>query len=430
MKSYVTAGVAIVGASAIAAAPIAAVPQDVAVRAADIDSVNLLAQPTPSPLFAEFIGTPAPGAAVDSLAAADALAAFGRLAEGVTQSGLNLVTANLSLGPGLLAIAQAAAAGDRGAVYDGVEAIIDGPLSVAKPLFEALEAVLPPPIGGEQDADPGLVWDAYVQAWQIRNIVRAITAEIIAPPADQTLGAALAAQSNVFGDPAATLEVLADKFSEAGQKFVTANLLLGPGLLAIGAALAQGDNAAASAGVQSIIDGPLYVAKPLFEAFEAVSPPPIGGEQDADPGLVWDAFVRSLAVRDKLDDIADGVINPQDDDSAAALRGVNQNASGAADVVGTVTGGNTVGDPGTTQKRRQLVNLDVLKDTPLAGGGRRVVGGSSAQQGSDTSHTGTTRTPTHRPGLGKTPVRDLVKRITGGGDRDADSGGAETSSDN
>ncbi len=541
MKSYVTAGIAIVGASAIAVTPVAATPPEQAVRAVDVQSINLLAQPTPSQLLAGLLQ----GNAVGSLDTEDAVAAFEQLSDGFSQAGLNFVTANLLLGPGLLAIAQAAAAGDRQAVYDGVEAIIDGPLFVAKPLFEAFEAVSPPPIGGEQDADPGLVWQAFVQSLEIRNLFRALAAQIINPPADEMLGLALATQPNVFGDPAASIEVLTDKFTEAASKFINANLLLGPGLLAIGAALAQGNNADASEGLQAIIDGPLYVAKPLFEAFEAVSPPPIGGEQDADPGLVWQAFVQSLGIRDALDDLADNIINPPTSEmlslalatqpnvfgdpaaslevlankfteagskfvnsnlllgpgllaiATAAAQGNNaavsagvqaiidgplyvakplfeafeavspppiggeqdadpglvwnafvqslgirdalddaadniinppsspavvatfdstESRQGTSRLIETPSGGGaesvtTVNDPDTTSKRRQLVNLNVLKGNPLLGGGSR------AQQGSNAADSGS-RTPTHRPGIGKTPVRDLVKRVTSGFDRD------------
>jgi hypothetical protein len=71
VKNYVTAGIAIVGASAIAVTPISAVPPNQMVRATDVESVNLLAQPTPSELLAgclDTFGDFLPGGALEDAA--------------------------------------------------------------------------------------------------------------------------------------------------------------------------------------------------------------------------------------------------------------------------------------------------------------------------------------------------------------------------
>ncbi len=70
------------------------------------------------------------------------------------------------------------------------------------------------------------------------------------------------------------------------------------------------------------------------------------------------------------------------------------------------------------KKNRPLLN--VLKVNPLDRGDKdeQVEGNAVGDEGGTAVK--------HRPGLGKTPVRDLVKRITSGFDRDDDESESET----
>ena len=67
--------------------------------------------------------------------------------------------------------------------------------------------------------------------------------------------------------------------------------------------------------------------------------------------------------------------------------------------------------------RGPLVNI--LKHNPLNPGNAAINGQGAGDEGDEdqATETGTTvkRFPSHRLGEGKTPVRDLVKRVLGGG---------------
>ncbi len=71
----------------------------------------------------------------------------------------------------------------------------------------------------------------------------------------------------------------------------------------------------------------------------------------------------------------------------------------------------------TPKKHRQRVELNVFKSNPLDQNNNDA--DNAAQVGDEG---GTSTTPKHGLGLGKTPVQDLVKRITGGFDNNDDDG--------
>ena len=78
------------------------------------------------------------------------------------------------------------------------------------------------------------------------------------------------------------------------------------------------------------------------------------------------------------------------------------------------------------KKHRQRVELNVFKLNPLDQNNKD---DDDATQVGNSS--GTTTTPKHGLGLGKTPVQDLVKRVLGGlsGNDNDDDGGAPAASD-
>jgi hypothetical protein len=310
--------------------------------------------------------------------------------------------------------------------------------SAGFPLALAFASILPAPLGPGTNplTDPGLVLEgSLLFAGVINNFLGLLpepaipttmaAATLAGPSTELAPDASVGGAVNAFG-------TIVDGFTRAGENFVTANLALGPGLLQIAEAAAAGNRAAVSFGVQQIIDGPLYVTKPLFEAFEAALPEPLGGQEDADPGLVWQSFVRALAVRDAFDDLANNIINPPAASAGVTTLGVqtnrqsvvssNEDSAVVADTgtgARTLTGGgNAAGDTGSRSQRRSLVNLDVLN---LGGARARTEQASAAADNNTSSSDGAGR---HRPGVGKDPVTKLVKRLTSGFDRsDGDDNG-------
>ena len=80
------------------------------------------------------------------------------------------------------------------------------------------------------------------------------------------------------------------------------------------------------------------------------------------------------------------------------------------------------GDPGVPPKKPRGPLVNILKHNPLNPGNAAVNGRGAGDDVDDDQATenGTTvkRFPSHRLGSGETPVRDLVKRVLGGGKED------------
>ena len=129
VQGCVTVGVAMVGAGALALAPMAPQPA-VQMRAVEVSKVNLLAETLPTTLQAK----------------------LAELGAGVGESGLRLAQSSLQglLGP----IALAQALGDDEAVKAIIADYVDGPLYVADPTIFALDNVLPAPFGGDTQPRP------------------------------------------------------------------------------------------------------------------------------------------------------------------------------------------------------------------------------------------------------------------------------------
>lgn len=246
VQSGVTAGVAIVGASVLAVAPIA--------------MPTLSAQEKP-----QFKADIQLSAALTPLEAATIIA------EGLAQTGQNAVgAAALSpLSPGVIAIALAA--GDSELLYSVIRQSIDAPLWAADPTINALARVLPAPLGGgEADNTSGVDGDGAVVQFR-DNVLWAATNAIRTPVRD-----ALGADEPAPGEnPVATIGA---GLGESAVRFVEGAALAPLGLISIAQAIATGDKADLYLAIRQYIDAPLWVADPSIDAVADVVDTETGAE--------------------------------------------------------------------------------------------------------------------------------------------------------
>jgi hypothetical protein len=265
VQGCVTVGVAMVGAGALALAPMAPQPAQ-QMRADEIRTVNvsdmkLLAAPT------------------SLLQALQIIATGDDPTGGLAGSGQRLVTSTLQglLGP----IALAQALGNDAATKAIIADYITAPLYIADPTIFALDDALPAPYG--QDSAPNQ-FASTSDVFKFRQAAYALGQAVVKALGVQPttgIGAAAIAPANPVGDPAFTAERLAQGFAESGQRLVESSLqgLLGP----IALAQALGDDEAVKAIIANYIDGPLYVADPTIFAIDDVLPDPYGQDPAPDP---------------------------------------------------------------------------------------------------------------------------------------------------
>jgi hypothetical protein len=135
----------------------------------------------------------------------------------------------------------------------------------------------------------------------------------------------------------------------------------------------------------------------------------VNGSTSANENPVAEALGRiSSAIQDVRVRVQEAVTPTALEGSGAELRSTPESLNV------TASGGQVQVDrPAVTPKKhRQLVNLNVFKVNPLDRGDK--------DEQTDANAAENDGGPRHRLGLGKTPVRDLVKRVLGGGDRDDD----------
>jgi hypothetical protein len=272
VQGCVTVGVAMVGAGALALAPMAPQPAQQMgadqIRTVDVSDMKLLAAtatPTPTP--------------------ASLLAALQILGTGVGGSGERLVESSLKglLGP----IALAGAFGDDAATKAIIADYIDGPLYVADPTIFAIDKVLPAPYGQDPAQNPQYGSTSDVLKFRV-NVLYALREAI-----KDALGVQPAANSNVnllaAGETLPTtlpakLAELAKGLAGSGQNFVVDTALGALTPLAVIQALGS-DNpeAALTAIAVNFIDAPLQIADPTIFALDNVLPAPFGGDTSVTP---------------------------------------------------------------------------------------------------------------------------------------------------
>lgn len=260
VQGAVTAGVALVGAGVMAAAPVAQqAPEVLRSTNADVELAATVYHGT----TADLVGLSAQ-----------------RFAE-------SLVSAPL----GLIPVAQAAADGDRGnaALYALLKNYIDGPLYVADPTIFALDDLAPAPLGGDPNNDAGGVPGSLIT--QFRADVLFQSREEMDKALLDTLGLSSATtdpETSTFNDgvvyKASRLGFgLADSAFRTAESAAVAPL----GLVAVAQGLQKslngGGNTDLYRALQAYIDAPNYVTDPVVFALDDVTPAPVGGDPETDP---------------------------------------------------------------------------------------------------------------------------------------------------
>ncbi|WP_319447273.1 MULTISPECIES: hypothetical protein [unclassified Mycobacterium] len=270
VQGCVTVGVAMVGAGALALAPMAPQPAQQMradqIRTVDVSDMKLLAA----------TATPTP---------ASLLAALQILGTGVGGSGERLVESTLKglLGP----IALAGAFGDDAATKAIIADYIDGPLYVADPTIFALDKVLPEPLGQDPNPDPRLGNTSDVLKFRV-NVLYALR-EAIKDALGVQPAVGIGAAAAPVGETLPTtlpekLAELAKGLAGSGENFVVDTALGALTPLAVIQALGS-DNpeAALTAIAVNFIDAPLHIADPTIFALDNVLPEPFGGDTSLTP---------------------------------------------------------------------------------------------------------------------------------------------------
>jgi hypothetical protein len=282
VQGCVTVGVAMVGAGALALAPMAPQPA-VQMRADQVRTVNvsdmkLLATTTPTP--------------------ASLLAALQILGTGVGGSVQRLATDTVLGALGPIAAAQAIAGGDDVALKVVIRSYVDAPLEIIDPTIFALDNVLPAPYGQDsapdQQASTSDVFQFRQALYALRQAARAALG--VSDP-DVTITADLVTTklaADPVGDPVFTVTRLAQGLGESGQRLLTDTALglLGP--VAAAQALAKGDNEGLYKVVESYVDAPLHIADPTIFAIDDVLPKPFGGDTEKDPTKMHGSIVDNI----------------------------------------------------------------------------------------------------------------------------------------
>lgn len=331
-KTYMTTGVALVGAGVIAASPIAPMPANVA-EASRWHEVRLMAaaEPTntqreidaalallesfgPGGVLNSFIGgtleafnakAPVPYAGVSG-----PLDGVGRIGQGIAASGLRLGAATILSPLRLVELAAAIVEGNGAEGFGNlVENIVDAPLWVVDPALYALRDALPAPLGGPD----GMIENFRDELWKV-------TEEINAGLQDP--GAALQGflertmyaferpgpvEYTPVSGPIDGLSRIAEGVVATALRLAAATVLTPVGVVQAAAALAQGDTAEALDLVENIVDGPLWVADPALYGLRDALPAPLGG-----PNAFVENFRNGLwGVTEQINAVLRGAFEPQ-----------------------------------------------------------------------------------------------------------------------
>lgn len=247
----VTAGLAIVGASVLAVAP--------------------LSLPMPS-------ATSPVNAEVELTATATPLEQAAALVQGFAESGTR-AGSGAALAPLSPVLAGTALAfGDNNRAYSIIRQSIDAPLWAADPTINALAAALPAPIGGgEADNEGGQPGDGALV--QFRDDVLWATTNAVRTQIQGLLGADDSLTGRNF-----TAELGAG-LDESGLRLAEGSALAPLGLIPIAQAIAGGSEQDLYNAIRQYIDAPLWVADPTIKGLAASLPKPLGGGvPDENPG--------------------------------------------------------------------------------------------------------------------------------------------------
>lgn len=354
VKSYMTAGVAIVGAGAIAMTPIAPPPAapNSGIRTYEVSLTAMseaaearqqqfaLASMSGGDPFAglmDFIEgsvaawkAPGPRPYVPVHGLIDGL---GHIGQGVVATGLRLGETAIITPLRFLALAGAFAGGTGPqAVKDLVANLVDGPLWVADPVFYALRDALPAPLGG-----PGGLIE------QFRNGIWAGTQEINAfildPGAavrafvEGTMAAYKAPGPRPYvpvGGPFDGMARVVEGSIATGMRFIEASIVTPLRVLALAGQIAEGNGVVALRElITNIVDGPLWVVDPVLYGLRDAVPAVFGGG----PGHLIEQFRNGLwQLTERINEVvtsllqtpptappASGLVGPESESSISSI---------------------------------------------------------------------------------------------------------------
>ncbi len=262
VQGAVTAGVALVGAGVMAAAPAAQQAPEV-LRSVNAD-VRLAATYDQTPI------------------------------EALATSGQRTVESLAGAPLGLIAAAQAIAGGDNTTAYAILKNFVDGPLYVADPTIYAIDDLLPAPFGGDANNETTERGDSLIT--QFRADVLYTAREDVGEALRDSLGVGTASQpaGNEVSPVYAATRLgggLGVSALRAAQSAVTAPL----GLVAVAEGLQKSLNGDGNTdlylALQSYIDGPNYVTDPVVFAVDDVLPQPTGGDLETNPAKMHNSDV-------------------------------------------------------------------------------------------------------------------------------------------
>ncbi len=349
-KSYLTTGVAIVGAGVITAGSIAPPPEPVP-DASHAHEVSLMAHVEaaqarqalaadlalldgfdPAAALQAFIeGTieaferPGPVPYTPTTGPIDGLS---RIGQGFAASGLRLGATVLTPLRFLELLPAFIEGNGFEALAALVENIVDGPLWVVDPALYGLRDALPFPLGGTG----GLIETLRNELlWAITQEISAGLTEPIDMFQDFVEATILAYQrpgpvpfTPVTGPIGPSTRVLAGAIA-TGLRFLEAAVRTPLGVVALLPALAQGaDREAVAELIENIVDGPLWVADPLVYALRDALPAPYGGAGALVESIrngVWAATEQiNAAIRSALG-VSEAPASQSADDTAIAAAG-------------------------------------------------------------------------------------------------------------
>lgn len=239
VQCALTAGVALVGASAIAITPVT-VPTAASHRVVDAAPALMALQDFQHKNQAELV------------------AMFGqRVAEQFAQAPFIPLVAAFDI----------AAGGEEGneRLYTVIRSIIDAPLYVSDPLTYAAAMTLPEALGGNpEDPSHSEIWAGFRdgQLYPLRQ-------KLHQPFAD-ALGVAPGTDANYAWD-------LTQKVQESAMRTVEGAVLAPVGLAAIAKAMAEGNRGDLYLAIRQYVDAPLWVADPTISGLAKALPESLGG---------------------------------------------------------------------------------------------------------------------------------------------------------
>ncbi|MDV3125635.1 hypothetical protein M1247_11980 [Mycobacterium sp. 21AC1] len=241
----VTAGIALVGASVIAIAPIA---PSTAVSARAVDAATAL------------------------------MASFEGMTQGqlVAESGKRFAE-QFAQAPFIpLAIAMQILGGDNARLYSQIRQMVDSPVYVADPLIEAVANALPPSLGGGSDHEPTTsAGDGAFMQFRNRELLG------VRDGVNAVVATMLGVSPTVLNENFAA--ELAHGVLESALRIVEGVVLAPVGLIPVAQAIVTNDRPALYTAIRQYTDAPLWAVDPAIEGLAKALPGSLGGGTDSDP---------------------------------------------------------------------------------------------------------------------------------------------------